>query len=299
MSNYAFTSLQEWFPEYSVIPLWADSRNSADIQAQFTSNNPPEQPLEREISKVSNPEIMVVTPTEPNGVGILIIPGGSYKRVAFDKEGVDTALVLSNKGYTVFIMTYRMPADGHNEGNYASLADAQRAVRVIRSQSERWSVRSLGIMGFSAGGHVASSLATRFDYPAYSSQDQSDFLSARPDFVCLMYPVITMEHTIGHPGSRNELLGNSPTPEQLSEFSNEKQIDVKTPPCFIVHACDDPAVKVENSIVFWQALKKHHIPAELHLFETGGHGSGIKDTIGLPAGNWPHLCDKWIQVRFQ
>lgn len=298
MSIYTFRSVKEWFPQYSVLSIWPHATASPAIKPQFTYNNPTDAPMEREISKITDPEIMVVPSTTPNGIGVLLIPGGSYKRVAFDKEGVDTAIKLSSKGYTVFVMTYRMPADGHKEGNRVSLADAQRAMRIIRSQSDSWGLKHLGVIGFSAGGHVTSSLATCFEMETYESVDELESISARPDFFSLMYPVITMDETIGHPGSRLQLLGCSPDEHALTAFSTETRVSPNTPPCFLVHASDDKAVKVENSIVFWQALKTHQVPTEIHLFENGGHGFGIRDTIGLPVEAWPQLFDIWVKRHF-
>ncbi len=306
MPHFPFTSLQQWFPQSKIISLWeSQSPPQKKLTPKFIDNSAESEILEREISQLFNPEMMVVPPaTVSNGIGVLIIPGGSYKRVAFDKEGVDTATELSKKGYTVFIMTYRMPADGHQEGSLVSLADAQRAIRLIRSQADEWSLKHIGVMGFSAGGHIASSLATRYDLDINNfetnnldtnkSQKHIDRYSARPDFVTLMYPVISMDTTIGHPGSRRELLGSNPSQKQLEEFSTENQVTATTPPCLLIHASDDTAVKAENSIVFWQALKAHNVPTELHIFEQGGHGFGIRDSIGLPTESWPNLFDSWV-----
>ncbi len=297
MSYLHFTSLQEWFPTNTILPLWPKCMVMENLNPHFTHNNTSPNPMEREIAQVINPEMMVVTPENSNGVGVLLIPGGSYKRVALDKEGVDSARVLSQKGYTVFIMTYRMPADGHKEGNLVSLADAQRAIRTIRSLADQWSLKQVGVLGFSAGGHVASSLMTRYDIKAYDEIDEIDQLSAKPDFGTLMYPVITMDKTIGHPGSRHELLGAEPSELELAEFSMETQVTPQTPPCLLIHASDDAAVKAENSIVFWQSLKAHNVPTEMHLFERGGHGFGIRDTIGLPVEAWPNLFDSWLSSQ--
>jgi len=294
MHRHEFKSLKQWFPNHTVLPLWPQSNDMVELCPYFTHNNTSPAPMEREITQINNPEVMVVSPHNSNGIGVLIIPGGSYKRVAFDKEGVDTAEVLSQKGYTVFIMTYRMPADGHQEGNLVSLADAQRAIRIIRSQAKKWSLNHIGVIGFSAGGHIVASLITRYGLNTYHPVDHTDTLDARPDFATLMYPVITMDKTIGHPGSINELLGTTPTKSALAEFSMESQVSINTPPCLLIHAADDPAVKPENSVVFWQALKAKQVPTEIHLFERGGHGFGIRDAIGLPVESWPELFHTWV-----
>ncbi len=176
-----------------------------------------------------------------------------------------------------------------------SLADAQRAMRLIRSQPERWLLTQLGVIGFSAGGHVAAHLSTCYELNTYIGKEECDTLSARPDFTTLMYPVISMDTTFGHPGSRLELLGKTPYEKSLTEFSMESQVHTDTPPSLLIHACDDLAVKAENSIVFWQALKAHSVPVEMHLFECGGHGFGIRDSKGLPVEIWPNLFDSWVK----
>ncbi len=298
MSDNLFTSLNQWFPQYPVFPIWPERKPNVSYQAHFNNKSLDAIQPDREISKVIDPEIMVVTPSKPNGIGMLVIPGGGYQRVAFDKEGVDTAQVLSAKGYTVFVITYRMPAGGHEEGSFASLADAQRAIRTIRSQMDTWSLQTLGVIGFSAGGHVAASLANRYAFLAYEPINEIDRLSARPDFAVLMYPVISMDTTIVHTGSRIELLGHSSSAKAIQELSMETQVHSQTPPCLLIHAGDDLVVHPENSVVFWQALKKNRIQTELHLFEAGGHGFGIRDAQGLPVQVWPELLNSWLLHHF-
>lgn len=295
MTDFSFTSLQLWFPRNEVIPLWPHRPVTSTRTPRFSDRSISHTLRDREVSGITQPEIVVVTPANPNGIGLVVMPGGSYQRVAFDKEGMDTAVAMSKKGYTVFAMTYRMPADGHEEGAHAPLADAQRAMRLIRARAERWKLRRLGIVGFSAGGHAAATLLTHYDDDVYPSQDSADTESARPDFAALMYPVISMDDDIGHPGSRLQLMGESPDEGLRHRYSLHTQVTASTPPCFLMHASDDPAVKVENSLVFWQALKAHQVPAELHLFQQGGHGFGLRDAKGLVAGHWPQLLDCWLK----
>lgn len=251
---------------------------------------------DRAVTGIRAPEITVYRPDKANGIGLLVAPGGAYSRVVLDKEGSDLAPVFNAKGYTLFVMTYRMPDGGHQEGADAPLADAQRAMRVVRARASEWGVDPdrVGMLGFSAGGHVAASLATRYDETRYSPLDNADTLSAKPAFVALLYPVISMDKAIAHPGSRTALTGKDPDPAALQRYSMEKRVTDSTPPVFLVHAADDPSVPVENSLVMFQALRAHHVPVEMHIFEHGKHGFGIRGAAGLPASAWPELLMNWI-----
>lgn len=298
MSDFSFTSLTQWFPDHDVMALWPSVHAAPPLSPRFSERSSDDVIRDREVSQIVMPEMVVVTPQQSNGIGLLVMPGGSYQRVAFDKEGMDTAVAMSEKGYTVFAMTYRMPGDGHAEGVHAPLADAQRAIRLIRAHADRWGLRHVGIVGFSAGGHAAGTLVVHHAQNVYPAQDAADELSARPDFAALMYPVISMDDDIGHPGSRHELMGDHPNPETRQHYSLHTQVRSDTPPCFLLHASDDAAVKVENSVVFWHALKSHRVPTELHLFERGGHGFGVRGAQQLPAQHWPQLLDSWLQSQF-
>ena len=251
---------------------------------------------DRAVTGVRAPTITVYAPEKPNGIALLVTPGGSYQRVVLDKEGSDLAPVFNARGYTLFVMTYRMPADGHAEGSDAPLADAQRALRTLRARAAEWRIdpQKIGIMGFSAGGHVAASLETRFSEPAYATVDVIDQQSARPDFAVLGYPVISMVPAIAHPGSRKALIGETPTAERQRRYSPEQNVTPQTPPTFIFHAVDDPSVPVDNALVMFNALRAQQVPTELHLFAEGKHGFGIRGTTGLPAAEWPQLAMNWI-----
>ena len=251
---------------------------------------------DRAVTGIRAPEITVYAPEKPNGVGILVTPGGPYRRVVMDKEGSVLAPFFNARGYTLFVMTYRMPADGHAEGANAPLADVQRAMRTLRARAGEWNINPhrIGVMGFSAGGHVAASLETRYDEPVYTPIDTIDKHSARPDFVVLGYPVISMDKAIAHPGSRKALIGDTPNAEQIKHYSPELNVNAQTPPTFIMHAVDDPSVPVENSLVMFNALRAHKVPTELHLFAKGKHGFGIRGAKGLPAVAWPQLAMRWI-----
>ncbi|MBG6247880.1 MULTISPECIES: pectin acetylesterase PaeX [Symbiopectobacterium] len=253
---------------------------------------------DRVATGIRAPEITVYAPEKPNGMGILVTPGGAYQRVVLDKEGSDLAPYFNAQGYTLFVMTYRMPGESHKEGADAPLADAQRALRTLRAQAANWKLnpQRIGVMGFSAGGHVAASLGTQFDRAVTPAQDDIDRLSAHPDFMVLMYPVISMRDDIGHTGSRKQLLGQHPDEAGIVRYSPDHHVTAQTLPTFLVHAVDDPSVSVENSMVMFSALKAKHIPVEMHLFEKGKHGFGIRGTTGLPVAVWPQLVNAWLSA---
>lgn len=254
---------------------------------------------DRAVTGIRAPEITVYAPAKPNGTGILVTPGGSYRRVVMDKEGSALAPFFNARGYTLFVMTYRMPGDGHEEGANAPLADAQRAMRYIRANAHEWKINPdrIGVLGFSSGGHVAASLGTRFAESVYTPIDDVDEQPARPAFMALVYPVVTLREDIGHPGSRLELVGATPKKEDLQRYSLEERADNTTPPTFLLHAIDDPAVKVENSLVFFNALRELGVSVEMHLFERGKHGFGIRDAQGLPLAIWPEMMMNWIATK--
>ncbi|HFZ8993391.1 TPA: alpha/beta hydrolase [Citrobacter freundii] len=255
--------------------------------------------FDRAVTGIRAPEITVYPPEKPNGTAILVTPGGSYRRVVQDKEGSALAPFFNERGYTLFVMTYRLPGEGHQEGADAPLADAQRAMRYLRANAHQWNIKPerIGVLGFSAGGHLAASLGTRFDESVYSAIDKIDEISARPAFMALVYPVITMQAETGHPGSRLELIGATPDAAHIRHYSPEERVNAATPPTFLLHAIDDPAVKMENSLLFFNALRSLGVSVEMHLFENGKHGFGIRDAQGLPLALWPELLMNWIAAR--
>ncbi|WLI77451.1 alpha/beta hydrolase [Kosakonia sp. H02] len=287
----------------TTFPVWpqgeAPGARVSPVRFQLEEKHTGPSPFDRSVTGVRAPEITVYAPRNPNGVGILVTPGGSYRRVVLDKEGSALAPVFTARGYTLFVMTYRFPADGHEEGADAPLADVQRAMRVIRARAEEWRIdpARLGIMGFSAGGHVAASLGTRYHEQVYPPLDAMDEQSARPAFMALVYPVITMHAEIDHPMSRQQLIGDTPSEEQIRRYSAEQRATRETPPTFLLHAVDDPAVNVENSVVMFSALRRLGVPVEMHLFERGEHGFGIRDALGLPVAIWPELMMAWIATK--
>lgn len=245
-----------------------------------------------QLRKVINPTLTLFLPEKPNGTSIVICPGGGYAYLAINKEGFKVAEWLNTLGVTAFVLKYRLPSDDiMQDKSVGPLQDAQESIRFIRRHAEKWQLNpdKIGIIGFSAGGHVASTLSTHYNDTVYKVADS---ISAKPNFSILAYPVISMETEIAHKGSRNNLLGVSPSNELIEHFSNEKHIDSNTPATFLVHANDDKGVPVENSIHYFLALKKHNVLSEIHLFQNGGHGFGLgnKGT----SQNWTNQCEEWL-----
>lgn len=251
------------------------------------------------ISLVQMPTIEVFLPTKRNATGqaVIICPGGGYHYVVYDWEGMDIAKWYNSKGIAAFVLKYRLPNSKSIKVSYeAPLQDAQRAIRLVRSNAEKWHINpaKVGIMGFSAGGHLASTLGTQFNSPNNFKEQSVDAISARPDFMVLVYPVVTMKNDFTHQGSRNNLLGKNPSEVLVKKFSNELQVTKNTPPTFIVHSGDDQAVPVENSLNLYKALKDKGIKTEIHIYPEGGHGFGL----GLGKGylqTWPDRLYDWLQ----
>ncbi len=230
------------------------------------------------------------------GTAVVICPGGGYSGLAIRHEGLQVAQWFNSVGITAFVLTYRQPDDAIMENkSIGPLQDGQRAIRLVRRHAKEWGINpeKVGIMGFSAGGHVASTISTHYNEKVY---DAIDSTSARPDFSLFIYPVISMDSTITHSGSRVNLLGSSPTPEQVMHFSNELQVNEQTPPAFVVHSLDDDVVPVQNSIKYALAMKKHHVACELHIYESGGHGYGMAPG-GSTQSMWPEVCLKWLDAN--
>jgi acetyl esterase/lipase len=251
------------------------------------------------ISKVQSPEIAIFLPSKKNATGqaVIICPGGGYAYLSYNWEGTDVAKLLNAKGITAIVLKYRLPNSKSNiTPHLTPLMDAKRAIRIVRSNSDKWGIKknNIGIMGFSAGGHLASTLATHFDDGDKSSKDSIEQQSSRPDFAVLVYPVISMDKKITHMGSHNNLIGEAADSGLTNLYSNELQVTRQTPPTFLLHATDDKAVPVENSLRFYQALKDNGVPVEMHIFPTGGHGFGL----GLGKGEletWTNLLVQWMR----
>ena len=254
---------------------------------------------DRYVTGIAEPLMTVFRPAKPNGGAVLIAPGGGYIRVVIDKEGFEVGHRMAAAGLTCFVLRYRLPAEGWDQAVDVPLQDAQRAIRLIRAGAARWGIdpKRICAMGFSAGGHVMASLATRHQARVYPAIDDTDRLDARPDLSSLMYPVIEMSLPNAHPGSRTALLGDRPTPQAEAAYSAQRTVSAATPPTFMIHASDDPSVPTENSLNYLAALRAAKIPAEAHIFEEGGHGFGIGLAQGKPAAAWPELFLAWSKRR--
>jgi len=245
------------------------------------------------IAKVSVPSITMFKPAQPNGKAVIICPGGGYAILAFDKEGTRMAEEFSKWGVTAFVLKYRLPDDVTMiDKSLAPLQDAQQAIRLVRNNAAAWGINpgQIGIMGFSAGGHVAATAATHFNMKADAGN--SDTTSVRPDFAILLYPVISFDSTITHKGSRNSLVGANASAATIALFSNELQVTKNTSPSFLVHAGDDGGVPVENSVRFYQACIKNKVPVEMHLYPKGGHGFGMNNKT--TDDNWLERLKNWM-----
>ena len=253
------------------------------------------------VSNVQVPEIAVYLPTKKlaTGQAVVICPGGGYWVLAYDLEGTDIARYLNSIGVAAIVLKYRLPTYGNTvEPHKAPLMDAQRAMRLVRSNAAKWNIdpHKIGIMGFSAGGHLASTLGTHFDYGNPASVDSVERLSCRPDFMILMYPVITFTDSCMHRGSREALIGKNPDPALVKLYSNELQVRDDTPPAFFVHADNDTGVPVENTLLMYRALRAKKIPAELHIISEGEHGFGLggKNEHVASWGNSLRLWLGWL-----
>ena len=248
------------------------------------------------VRNVSEAEMYVFTPeAEINtGAAVVICPGGGYWIEAMDHEGYDIARFLQREGITGIVLKYRLPYGNHEVPS----SDARQAIRIVRANAEEWGINpeKIGIAGSSAGGHLASTAGTVFDYGNKESVDKTEQQSCRPDFMLLLYPVITMNEEFTHLGSRENLIGKGHNKELIRQYSNELNVSAETPPTFLVLADDDTAVPPRNSISFYSKLKEFDVPAELHIFQKGGHGFGIRKN-GIPADNWPNLFIDWLKAR--
>ncbi|MES2898213.1 MAG: alpha/beta hydrolase [Pseudomonadota bacterium] len=285
--TFATTALSHATP--SVMPLWPEGvPGMQQIGA--------EQVEAGRISNVSEPTLTMVGPAagKSNGTAIIILPGGGYSRLSFDHEGIQYANFLSSLGVTTFVLKYRLRQFGHP----APLQDVLRAVRLVRARAAELGVNParIGVMGSSAGGHLAASAGTLFDHAAGKTGATLDAISARPDFLMLLYPVITLDGPAAHAGSRGALLGPNPTPELIKLMSLEGQVSAATPPTFLMHTQADKTVPVENSILFYQALTRHGVPAEMVLYEVGGHGAGMRPGNGTTS-EWPRRAEEWLRER--
>jgi acetyl esterase/lipase len=255
-------------------------------------------------TSTDKPSLKVFRPEKPNGCAVVVCPGGGYGFLADDHEGKQVAEWLNTQGVTAFVLKYRIVTkDRPGPLHPAPLEDAQRALKLVRLKAKDYGIdpKRVGIMGFSAGGHLASTAATHFDL-GLGNGNAIDNMSSRPDFAILAYPVISFDDAVTHKGSRNNLIGAEPDPKLIEHYSNEKQVTRATPPVFIFHTSADTAVVPENATRFYSACKKAGVPVELHIYEKGKHGVGLgrdpKWTGGEKSvATWPDRLADWMKSR--
>lgn len=273
-----------------VVPIWPEGVPNARQQPG------PEIADGERIRNVSAPTLAVYPAAmdRPSGSAVIICPGGGYQFLSNTREGQQYAQWLSSLGITAFVLKYRLADYGHP----APLQDVLRAIRLVRSQAARYGIAPdrIGVMGSSAGGHLAASASTLFDHPAGRTGATLDAVSARPDFAILMYPVISMEGPAAHADSRQALLGAAPSPALVQLMSPEKQVGANTPPTLLIHSQDDGLVPAENSILYFQALTRARVPAEMLVFERGGHGMAMRPGNGT-ASRWTRRAEEWLRER--
>jgi acetyl esterase/lipase len=284
--SVSFTDAAPEMPTPAAIPLWPEGVPG------LRSDLPPEIESKGGISVVTTPTLtpfLLPAASEPRPA-VVVCPGGGYTHLAIEKEGYAIARWLNSLGISAIVLKYRLKEYGYP----APTRDGLQAMRLVRSRAEEWHLdpKRIGVIGFSAGGHLAASIATLFDAPDL----QMGKGNARPDFAMLIYPVITMKGPFAHKGSVAALLGAAPTPEMVEQLSLETRVTDKTPPTFLVHSSIDPTVPVQNSVQFYLALRNAKVPAEMHIYETGPHGFGLLPGHG-PTSEWPKRAEEWLAAR--
>lgn len=285
-------------PGDEVVDLWpAGSPGGArvSVREEVIERLPDGTMRDRFAQHVTRPTLTLFPPASAwNGVSLLIVPGGGYVRVVIDKEGFEAAQWFSERGFAAAVLRYRLPADGWDAGADAPVHDAMRALRVLRQRglAAGAAPRHLGLIGFSAGGHLCARLLTEPSL-AYPRQDAADELSARPDFGVLLYPVIATTGSAAHGGSADQLRKAGVAETDLARYSPHANVTAQTPRTLLVHAGDDTAVPVENSLLMYQALRKAQVRSELHVFDRGGHGFGLRGVAGRNVAIWPQLVRNW------
>jgi acetyl esterase/lipase len=283
------------------VPLWPKALPDGpvpDLAPHIVERSPdPGKYHLRALSGVARPMLRVVRAPSPNGSALLIIPGGGYRELT-----IDTAFAAARRfaqgGVTGFVLIYRLPREGWRDAVNVPLEDAMRAIRLMRAHAARYAIDTarIGVLGFSAGGHLAAMLSLRSAAETYAAVDAADSESARPMFAALLYPVITMLPPYAHEASRETLLGDNPTLAQRKAYSCERLVTREAPPMFLAAAADDPDVPVENTLAMFAALRRARVPAEMHIFERGGHGFGLGNA-SEPLSAWPGLLLKWMADR--
>lgn len=290
-----FLGLNDSFGQ-TILPLWPDGVPNQNPSREV--ENKMYQDILR-ISNVQNPTLEVFLPAKKTATGqaVVICPGGGYSILAYDWEGIDIAKWYNAQGIAAVVLKYRLPKSiTLIKPEIAPLQDAQRAIRLVRHNAKKWNVdpTQIGVMGFSAGGHLASTLGTHFAEDVLGdSKDSINSLSARPDFMVLIYPVITFDKKHYHRGSKNNLIGENASQELIDHYSNDLQVSSDTPTTFLLHTTDDKVVPVVNSLLFYQALKRNGVAVEMHIYPEGGHGFGL----GIGRGHlqqWPDRLKQWL-----
>lgn len=295
-------ALARWAPDPAEeIDLWPDGPPGAPaiaLRERVEERSKDSSYRDRALLNVSRPRMTVFRPARPNGAAVLIIPGGGYRWVVIDKEGYELGHWLSERGYTAFVLFYRLPGQGWAAGPDVALGDAQRAMRMIRHRARDYGLNPARAtaLGFSAGGHVCADLATRFAHRAYAPVDGADRRASRPDLAALIYPVISMSSPLAHPGSRANLVGPIASPGRERAYSPHLNVTSHTPPCFLLHAEDDATVPVGNTLAFREALKRNGVPVDTHLYASGGHGFGLRLAHGKPVEAWPQALLGWMST---
>lgn len=290
---FSFASAQE----RPLLPLWEGEApvcpNNLEVEKKY------DERIGYRLSKVGTPGLDVYLPPDSlaNGTGVIICPGGGYTILAWNWEGTEMAKWFNSFGVAAFVLQYRLPHWEERDEctDKIALEDAQRALRLVRHRADEWKLNpdKIGIMGFSAGGHLASTAGTHYDTGNTQAADPIEQQSSRPDFMILMYPVVSMEDGVAHKGSKRNLIGDNPSAEMIHRYSNEQQVTEDTPPTLLIHADDDKGVIPENSVHFYLALRKHKVPAAMHIFSGGGHGFSFAKDKGITSA-WPDLCLGWM-----
>lgn len=290
---------QSIFAQYTAIPLYDGQSPGLKPEAVATKENVvKEKDGITRINDITVPTLTVMKPKKKTSdAAVIICPGGGYSILAWDHEGTSIGEWFASKGVTALVLKYRLPQEELFENaEIRPLQDAQQTLRYIRQNAELYGLNTnmIGIMGFSAGGHLAASASTHFDTQVGEIIDTK--LSVRPDFSILMYPVISFSDKIGHQGSRDNLIGKNPPASKIDYYSNELQVKKDTPPAFLVHAFDD-WVHVDNSLNYYKALRKNGVASEMHLYDRGGHGFSMKKTTKGPVASWPARLEDWMKLN--
>ncbi len=294
--NFFILSITSMSAQTQTLKLWPTGAPGAIAVPSYTEIHENTDILR--IRNVIDPTIAIYAPTGKNvtETAVIICPGGAYGILAYEYEGTKIAKWLNTIGVTGIVLKYRLPSDSiMTDKSIGPLQDAQEAIRTVRRNAKVWKINpdKIGIMGFSAGGHLASTLSTHYNQRVYELKDS---VSARPDFSILIYPVISMSNEFTHGDSRTNLLGENPTQDIIDFYSNDLQVTKNTPTAFLAHSANDDVVPVQNSINYLLALKKNNVSGELHIYEKGGHGFSMNKTEGTEEA-WPKTLKKWLKVK--